>query len=524
MELRLERRYINLPVKNGAPKRRMRFIVDGKAVREFEIELAEGDPDFWAFLDISTFTGRKAALEVDGLDESSGAFDLIHQDDIIEGSEDLYREKYRPQFHFSTRRGWSNDPNGLIYYKGEYHLFYQHNPYGCGWGDMHWGHAVSRDLVHWEELPIALYPHHFGDHCFSGSAVVDVGNTAGFKTGDEEVIVAAFTSTERGECIAYSNDRGRTFTDYEGNPVVKHRGRDPKLIWYEPAEHWIMAVYDEFDEGRYIAFYASSDLKNWEFRSRIEGYYECPEIFELPVDGDGDNKRWVVYAADGDYAIGSFDGRRFITESGKHRFSYGNCFYASQTWNNIPPEYGRRIQIAWGRVNMPGMPFNQMMLFPVELTLRTTEDGIRMFAEPVREVELLHGEGWVWRDKPLGEGENLLAGIEGDLFHIRSEFELKGADRIGFRIRSIPVTYDVRERRLECQGCEAPLKPLGDKIRLEILVDRTSIEIFANDGRIYMPIGVIPPDEDRSLEIFALGGEVLVRSMEIYEMRSAWRR
>jgi fructan beta-fructosidase len=525
MELRLERRYLNLPVKNGAPRRRMRLTVDGRTVREFEIELAEDDPDFWAFLDISAFRGKKAVLEIDGLEESSGAFTLIYQDDLIGDSENLYKEKYRPQFHFSTRRGWSNDPNGLVYYKGEYHLFYQHNPYGCGWGDMHWGHAVSVDLVHWEELPIALYPHRFGfgDHCFSGSAVVDVGNTAGFKTGDEDVIVAAFTSTGRGECIAYSNDRGRTFTDYKGNPVVRHRGRDPKLIWYEPGRHWVMAVYDEFKEGRYIAFYTSPDLKGWEFQSRIEGYYECPEIFELPVDGDEKERRWVVYAADGDYAIGSFDGRRFITESGKHRFSYGNCFYASQTWNNIPPEDGRRIQIAWGRVNMPGMPFNQMMLFPVELTLRTTEEGIRMFAEPVREIELLHGEKHLWRSEKLREGENPLSGLRGELFHIRSEFAVGEASEIGFRIRGIPLIYDVKRERLECMECEAPLKPQNGDIRLEILVDRTSIEIFANGGRIYMPIGVIPEDEEKGLDLFAKGGGAEVRSLEVYELKSVWK-
>ncbi|HID56104.1 TPA: DUF4980 domain-containing protein [Candidatus Poribacteria bacterium] len=523
MELRLERRYLNLPVRNDALKRRMRLIIDGETVREFEIELAEDEPDFWVFLDISAFKGKKPILEADGLEENTILFEMIHQDDVIMDAEDLYGEKYRPQFHFSSRRGWNNDPNGLVYYKGEYHLFYQHNPYGWKWGNIHWGHAVSGDLIHWEELPIALYPRRFGDWCFSGSAVVDGRDTAGFKRGDEEVIVVAFTSTARGECIAYSNDRGRTFTEYDGNPVLVHRGRDPKIIWYEPGNHWVMAVYDEFEGRRCIAFYTSSDLKRWEFQSRIEGYYECPEIFELAVDGDESRRRWVVYSADGDYAIGSFDGRRFTIESGKHRFSYGNCFYASQTWNNIPPEDGRRIQIAWGRVNMPGMPFNQMMLFPVELSLRRGEEGIRMFAEPVREVELLHGKRWSWRDEPVKEGENLLSGIEGDLFHIRAELELRGANGIGFRIRGIPVTYDVREERLECQGCEAPLKPVGGKIRLEILVDRTSIEIFANNGRIYMPIGVIPPDENKRLELFAVGGEGGVRSIEIYEMKSAWR-
>lgn len=515
--MKIEKKYLNLPVRNEAQKRRMRLVIDGKTVREFEIELADGDPDFWVFLDVSMFRGKKARLEVDGLSSESRELSLIFQDDTFRGSEDLYSEKYRPQFHFSSRRGWNNDPNGLVYYKGEYHLFYQHNPYGWKWGNMHWGHAVSKDLIHWEELPIALYPHKFGDWCFSGSAAVDSANTAGFKTGAEDVIVAAYTSTGRGESIAYSNDRGRTFTDYEGNPVVRHTGRDPKVIWYEPGKHWVMAVYDEIEGSRGIAFYTSSDLKTWKRESRIEGYYECPEIFELPVDDDRSSMKWVIYAADGSYAIGSFDGRCFNTESGKHQFNYGNCFYASQTWNNIPPEDGRRIQIAWGRVNMPGMPFNQMMLFPVVLTLRTTEEGIRMFAEPVEEIKKTFKHEW--RDVR----ENLLEGIAGELFDIQVEFVPGDAAEFGFIIRGIPVVYDVNAQQIACMDCKAPLKTQNGKISLRILVDRTSIEIFGNNGRIYMPIGAIPPDENKSLGIFSKGGTARAGSLVINELRSVWK-
>jgi len=552
MELKLEKNYLNFPVKNEAPKRRTKLMIDDKTVREFEIELAEDEPDFWVFLDVRMFSGRNATLAVDELDKKSKAFALICQDDTIKGSENLYQEKYRPQFHFSSRRGWNNDPNGLVYYKGEYHLFYQHNPYGWKWGNMHWGHAVSRNLVHWEELPIALYPYQFGDWCFSGSAVVDTNNTAGFKTGGEDALVAVYTSTGRGEAIAYSNDCGRTFTDYEGNPVVKHRGRDPKVIWYEPGNHWVMAVYDELDDSRGIAFYTSADLKHWERESRIDGYYECPEIFELPVDGNMNNKKWVVYAADGSYAIGSFDGKTFAAESGKHRFNYGNCFYASQTFNNIPPqglrplnpkrrEDGRRIQIAWGRIGHPDMPFNQMMNFPVELTLRNTAEGIRMFAEPVEEIKQLHDKQHAWEDTTLKEGENLLEGIAGELFDIHAEFGFENATELGFVIRGIPVTYNAQKQQLTCKESQAPLKPRngqspipvaevakllgkGDgKIRLRILVDRTSIEIFGNDGGIYMPIGVIPPDENKSLAVFSKGGGVKINALKVYELRSAWK-
>ena len=523
-ELVVERRYLHLPVKNGARKCRMSFKTDGQVAREFEIELADAEPDFWVFADVSPFKGKQLRIDVDALPEGSKGLAAIAQADEIPSADQLYKEKYRPQFHFSSRRGWNNDPNGLVYHKGEYHLFYQHNPYGWNWGNMHWGHAVSKDLVHWEELPVAIYPHRFGDWVFSGSAVVDRDNTAGFKTGEEDVIVAAYTSTGRGEAIAFSNDRGRSFTDYEGNPVVKHHGRDPKVIWYAPGKHWAMAVYDEFEGKRWIAFHTSADLKNWQFQSRIEGYFECPEIFELPVDGDKGKTKWVVYAADGNYAVGAFDGKTFTPDHpGKHRHNWGNCFYASQTFNNIPPEDGRRIQIAWGRMGHPSMPFNQMMDFPVELTLRTTEEGIRMFAVPVKEIEKLHAKQHTWRDKELKEGENLLAGITGDLFHIRGELAVGDAAELGFVLRGTPVVYNAKAQQLDCKGCKAPLKPVEGRIRLEILVDRTSIEVFGNDGRILMPVGVIPPEENRSLEVFARGGVAKLNLLEVCELRSAWQ-
>ena len=521
-ELTLQNRYLNLPVKNGAAKRRMSLLIDGQIVREFEIELAEAEPDFWVFLDVSMFRGRTATLRVASLGQNSRALQAIAQSDTIQGAEDLYREKHRPQFHFSSRRGWNNDSNGLVFYQGRYHLYYQHNPYGWNWGNMHWGHAVSTDLVHWEELPIALYPRNFGDWCFSGSAVVDGDNTGGFQTGEHDVIVAVYTSTGRGECLAYSNDRGRTFTDYPGNPVVTHQGRDPKVLWYAPGRHWVMAVYDEQDKSQGIAFYTSPNLRDWQFRSRLDGFYECPEIFELPVDGDRNNRKWIVHAADGSYVIGQFDGRTFTAESGKHPWSYGDCFYASQTFNNMPPKDGRRIQIAWGRIATPGMPFNQCMLFPCELTLRTTEDGVRMFAEPVKEVELLHGQRYSWHDETIEPDRNPLADVRGELFHLRGQVDVGHANELTFVIRGLPVVYDVARQELSCKGKTAPLKPANGTIRLEILVDRTSMEIFGNDGRIYMPIGAIPADSNKSLQLSARGGTAKIQALEVHRLRSAW--
>jgi fructan beta-fructosidase len=532
-EFLLQKKYLDFPVKNGAQKRLIHLIIDNKIIREFEIELAPNEPDFWVFLDIGDFAGKKALLWIDKYEPAKGkGFDSVYQADTYIGQENVYKEKLRPQFHFTSRRGWNNDANGMVYYDGQYHLFYQHNPYGWNWGNMTWGHAVSTDMIHWVELGDAIHPNRLGT-IFSGSAVVDVDNTAGFQTGDEKVIVCIYTSAggtnpmSKGQpftqSIAYSNDRGKTWKVYEGNPVLGHingGNRDPKVIWHELTNQWVMALYLEDNT---MGFLTSKNLKSWQLQSRLKCFHECPELFSLPVNGDRNNKKWILYGGSGDYLIGSFDGRQFTPQVGPIAFQHGNCFYASQTFNNIPAEDGRRIQMAWGRVAMPGMPFNQMMLFPMTLTLRTTEEGPRMFAEPIREIEKLHTRQWRWENKILKPEENLLSGISGELFRIRAELEVGDIKEIGFVIRDIPVSYDVGKQQLSCQNKTATLKPVDGSIRLEILVDRTSIEIFANNGRVYMPIGVILAGNSKSLEIFTKGGDTEINSLEVFELSSIWQ-
>jgi len=220
--------------------------------------------------------------------------------------------------------------------------------------------------------------------------------------------------------------------------------------------------------------------------------------------------------------VGHFDGKDFKSDTESTRFHYGNCFYASQTFTNIPKSDGRRIQIAWGRVSMPGMPFNQMMLFPVTLTLHSTEEGPRMFAEPVREVASLHGRKRQWSNKTLKPSEMVRSSID-ELSHIRAVVRPAGTAELSFSIRDVVVMYNAEKQELSCQEKKAPLKPVNGKIRLEILVDRTSIEIFGNNGRVYMPIGVILADNPKSLEIFTKGGNTEVESLEVIRLRSAWK-
>jgi fructan beta-fructosidase len=517
--------YLNLPVKNGGAKYTMRFLVRGSTVRSFDIELAPGRPDFWVFADLTDFVGQELTIEVEGEDLVPSSLDALYQDDEIAGAADLYREAYRPQFHFSSRRGWNNDPNGLIYYQGQYHLFYQHNPYGWSWGNMHWGHAVSGDLVHWQEWGDALYPDELGT-VFSGSGVVDWQNTAGFQRGADPALICIYTSAGEPftQSIAYSNDRGRTWTPYEGNPVLGHvagRNRDPKVIWHAPTGKWVMALYLD---GNDYALFASPDLKAWARLCDVQlpGASECPDFFELPVDGDPANTRWVFWGANGTYALGSFDGHVFAPEGEVQHYDWGGSSYAAQTWSDIPARDGRRIQIAWLRADMPGMPFNQCMTFPCELTLRTTPEGVRLFSQPVQEVEILHGDRYAWQGEALRPEENLLSGLAGDLWDIRAEVGAGSAAAFGFAIRGVPVVYDVGQNALSCQDAKAPLEPVGGTIRLQILVDRASIEVFGNDGRVALPVAVIPAQDDTALEIFARGGPIELRSLEVYALRGAW--
>jgi len=528
-EMTIRHRYVHLPVKNGMQdKRTVRFFVDDKEVRVFEIELAEGRPDWWAFVDVSPFKGRKLLIEATGPDTEADVLEPVCQSDSIKDADGLYQEEHRQQFHFSSRRGWLNDPNGLVYYQGEYHLFYQHNPYGVLWGNMHWGHAVSPDLFHWQELPVAIYKRGLKDDAFSGSATVDWDNTAGFQTGKEAVLVAAYTSTGRGECIAYSNDRGRTWTDYEGNPVVEHRGRDPKIIWHQPTKKWVMAVYEQ-QESDGIAFYTSENLKDWTFQSWIEGFHECPELFELPVDGDPDNQKWVIYAGNNRYRIGHFDGQTFIPETETLPGNRGPHLYAAQTFSNIPAEDGRRIQIGWGTSGeqfptLPGMPFNQHMTVPCELTLRTTPDGIRLCSYPVKELERLRGKKRSWEGLTLTPGENPLGELEGDLHDIEARFHVDRSAELGFKVHGWTITYQAAQKQFVADSADLsfPADPVDGKIRVRLLIDRNSAEFFINGGVVAMTFHKKDFEKPGPLEMFTNQSPVKLDPLEAYELPSVW--
>lgn len=522
--IKITKQYLNFPVSHRTDRARMTFTAKGTDDLSVVIRLAPGDADYWVFKDMTAYRGKTVTITYEG---NADGLSKIYESDQPAGQEEMYHEKNRPQFHFTTRRGWINDPNGLIFYDGEYHLFYQHNPYEREWENMHWGHAVSRDLVHWEELNDALYPDALGT-MFSGSAVIDYENTSGFGSKKNPAMVVAYTASSANrqvQCIAYSLDRGRTFTKYEKNPVVDSKEkwnsvdtRDPRLFWYAPGGHWVMVLNER--DGHSI--YTSADLKEWTYQSHVTGFWECPELIELPVDGDKTRTKWVMYGASGTYMIGSFDGKRFTPEGGKYCYTTGSI-YAAQTINNIPASDGRRIQIGWGRISHPDMPFNGMMLLPTELTLQTTKEGIRLVNRPVKEVETLCHPVKAWQNLTSDEANSQLKEFySADRLRIRTTFKLSHATSAGFNLFGQRIIdYDMNGNTLNGRFY-SPQTPTSMELTADIYVDRTSIEVFI-DGGLYSYSMERRPDVNNKEGFHFWGNRIEVKSLEVFSVDSIWK-
>lgn len=479
-------------------------------------------------------------------------------------------ERYKPQFHFSPQSGWMNDPNGMVYYKGEYHLFYQHYPSESKHGPMHWGHTVSTDLVHWEHLPIALYPDEIGT-IFSGSVVIDKNNTSGFKTGDEKPFVAIFTHNSvdsQVQSIAYSNDSGRTWTKYQGNPVITSPEfkdfRDPKVFWHDETSKWIMVLV----AGDRIQFYTSENLKFWSLASEFgsndgshAGVWECPDLFELPVDGDPKNKKWVliisinpggIYGGSGiQYFVGDFDGINFINDNPPEMVlwaDYGMDNYAAVSWSDIPESDGRRIWIGWANnwiyaKKIPTSSWRGIMSIPRELQLANIEGkGIRLVQKPVNELKTIREEKYCrWEGRKISSGNNLLSEISGDAFEIISEFEINNTEEgeFGFKLRTganeaTIVGYDISRKTVFvdrtnsgiCSFSEvfsgkhsASLDPKNGKVRMRIYVDRSSVELFANDGEVVITDQIFPEELSVGMELYSANDSITLVNMELYHIK-----
>ncbi len=487
--------------------------------------------------------------------------------------EPVYCEAYRPWFHFTPEKNWMNDPNGLVYDRGEYHLFYQHQPEIPFFGPMHWGHAVSRDLVRWEHRPVALYPDPVQGQAYSGSAVIDRNNTSGLcrNLPGEETSCLAFLFTRHGgkdgkekQCLAVSSDRGRTLELYDANPVLPNQGerdfRDPKIFRHAPTGRWIM-VLAAFDR---VQFFSSPDLIRWSKLSEFgpagtePGVWECPDLFELPVEGLPGETRWVLQVdfnpgvvigdSGGQYFVGRFDGTRFTTEQTvSRRVDFGADFYASQSWSDTPG--GRRVWTAWMNnwryaLFTPTEPWRGAMTVPREVRLAQRGGEIVLLQNPVAELETLrHCLRFRTQDREVSGETDLLDGVDGQALEILAVLDVSRTDRAALRVRvsedgeeATEIGYDAAETSLYIDRSRAgaffskrfsgrhtaPL-PLEDGLlALRILVDTSSVEVFADGGRVVMTDLIFPAPESRGLELFSEGGPVLIRSLEIHSLGHIW--
>ncbi len=476
-------------------------------------------------------------------------------------------EPFRPAYHFTPEKNWINDPNGLVYFDDEYHLFYQYNPHGDQWGHMSWGHAVSKDLLKWEHLPLALAEED-GIMIFSGSAVIDWKNSSGFGVGDQPPMVAIYTGHRDGhqdQRLAFSNDKGRTWTKYGDNPVLDLNlpdFRDPKVIWHEQTERWVMAVSLSKDDK--VSFFSSPDLKLWTHLSDFgpagstEGLWECPDLFKLPVKSTAGIEKWVLLLnvspgapAGGSgcqYFIGDFDGKTFTLDPGQSPdealwLDYGADNYAFVTWSDIPEDDGRRIGIGWmnnwgyaGKI--PTRPWRGAMTLPRELSVLKTNEGIRLLQQPVKESHSLRkGEPIPFAGGTIAEANSWLAGLKDlpDCFELEIEFEnLTRESEISLEIHTAEneftsVGFDKgnvfmdRTKSGKTDFAEgfarrhiAPYLPEDGHLSFHLFLDRSSLELFAEDGEIVITNQIFPLSGKRRLSLENDGRPVKINRLVIH--------
>jgi sucrose-6-phosphate hydrolase SacC (GH32 family) len=531
MHLLCDSKYIILPVSHHAEKRCLKFYEDSRLVYDLQVELDFENPDVEFYLNIERFAGKELKLVA----EPYIALDL-KKSDTKYPSKDSYTGQYRPQIHYSAQRGWINDPNGLVYYRGMYHMFYQYNPAGSKWGNMHWGHAVSRDLIHWEEKEPVLYPDEMGT-MFSGSAMIDVNNVTGLKQNDNDVILLYYTAAgdtdselSRNQpfvqCMAYSIDGGNTFHKYSANPVIpliEQGNRDPKVIYDAVNNTYVMVLY--LAEDRYLLS-TSVNLLDWVPMQEIilKEDAECPDFYPLPVDGDQNNIKWVFTGASDRYRIGSFDGNRFHPETESKRLQYSKDSYAAQTWSDVPEEDGRRIRIAWNRYDIPSMVFNMAMNIPCDMSLRTFQGEPFLCAYPVREIEDLYGESLKEQDIRITKDMKYSRQLMNKLYDITLVLSELSFSRFHISLFDLTIQCDFVNSKLICLNHEALLEAFDDKLELRLLIDVSNIEIFINHGKAIMSIGHIQNYSRDRLTIETSDTEILIKEITITELISIWNR
>lgn len=518
MELYCDSRYILLPASWNARPKRLYFREGDRLVLDLVVALDPEEPDFRFPVDLERFRGRTLQLscepEMDIPLEKTDAPELD------------YSGKYRPWAHFTSRRGWLNDPNGLVWYRGKYRMYYQHNPAATTWENMHWGSAESADLMHWRELGDVLFPDAAGT-VFSGSGIVDRENVSGLKAGGEDPILFFYTSaggtsrTSAGspfsQNLAYSTDGGRTLVKWAGNPVLPELApgnRDPKVVRYGPDGSYILALYLEEHD---FALFRSEDLLHWKELQRLTlpEDWECPDFYPLPVDGDPERILWVFSAASDRYLVGSFDGRRFTPMGEPGQLNYGDVSYAAQSWSDEPR--GRRIRTAFVKQVIPGQPFGCCMDIPQEMRLKTVNGALRLCAWPVEELACLYRSAWGEEDLSLRPDQAWKRRVESRACDLELRFAPDTALRLS--LFGLELCYEPETGLLRCGERSAPVRGEAGEVHLRILLDTLCAEVFGDSGSVFLGISYI---QDRGLDRLSLLGSGSIRRLELRELDRFW--
>lgn len=556
LSFNISKKYLLIPIEDQAEANIAQLKHGDIAINApFSICIAQSKIDYWIPIDVEKYKGEKVSIIFDDIRKDNIGYLQIKQSDDFHFD---YNEKYRPNYHFSPRYGWTNDPNGMVYYEGEYHLFYQHNPYGAIWGNMSWGHTVSKDLKKWEHLPVAISPDSLGA-IFSGSIVIDKENTAGF---GKNAMIAIYTSAgdTQTQSIAYSLDKGHTFTKYDKNPVLINADypdfRDPKVFWYEATKQWIMSLAT----GQTISFYSSSNLKEWfnlsEFGNGIGdhgGVWECPDLFPLTYNGQ---TKWVLLVSINpggpnggsgtQYFIGDFDGKTFKEDNIPYPLwiDYGRDNYAGVTWDNVPN--GRRLFIGWmsnwDYANQtPSINFKNAMTLPRELNLSSNGKHLIVINNPVREIDNLRSE-----TKKIGNIQvikehiisNLLDNSDGAyeiemtlLPNRSSDFSFFLTNRKG---EKLSFMFNINDGKLSIDRTKnespdfngkfanptivAPLKKV-DSYKLRLFIDKASSELFINNGEVVMTNTIFPSEPYNILHFNCENGSLTIKDFNLYNLK-----
>lgn len=552
-------KYLLLPVQEKAGESQVCLTTGNPTDTPMDVRLAHEQVDYYVPFALPQ---ASATIRIESKELQRLCLDSIRLSDSFDTAN---CEKYRSLYHHTPLFGWMNDANGLIYKDGEYHLFYQYNPYGSMWGNMHWGHSVSRDLVSWEHLPVALERDTLG-HIFSGSSVVDFNNSAGYGEGS---MISFYTSASdkngQIQCMAYSTDNGRTFTKYEANPVLRPFDglkdfRDPKVFWYEPEKKWVMVV----SADKEMRFYSSTNLKEWSYLSGFgEGYgvqpsqFECPDFFELAVDGNPQQKKWVLIVninpggifggSATQYFVGDFDGTTFTCDTKPEVvkwLDWGKDHYATVCFSNTAD---RVIAVPWMSNwqyanTVPTKQFRSANALPRELTLYKEKNDIYVAANPVKEVEKLRAESIAINNFDFEEGchiDTILPNNEG-AYELNLALQSATADTYGFKLRNeageyVDIYIDAKAGKVYMDRTHSGQTDFSPKEfavatwgeiskntahTFQVFVDKCSIELFVDGGKVAMTNLVFPETPYNLIEFHAEGGKANVKNMHIYKLKN----